>query len=452
MAGVRPTDGLPEWASSDVVDPTSGQNNKVEPPAGWKSNGWSYQEKPPRNYDNWQKWQYYKWIEYLDLACVRPATYFVAASDATDESRAHADAVCDGVSDEAQLQEALSAIAAAGGGLLLLSEGTFTVNGGLTIGISVHIRGAGIGATVIKVDAAASTDFAILSAINKTEISVAELSIDGTGGSVAQNHTGILIDTCSEVTIHDVQVFQIAYDSGLYTGGNGAGVNIDDSTQVTLSRCTIKNNGGIGVIVSGASHSVIIDACNLQTNVVYGAFLTGYGGVVSSCVVRDNGDAGILVSGERWSIVGCDIRDNDGDGIELAGAWIIISGCKIFGNGLHGIDMSTVDCYSCVIDMNIIEGNSQGADNTSSGINITADVSGCSIRGNVIHKGAGVNKHKYGISVAGAPNTSVIHGNHMIDAGSTLPFNGTAKTDPEWVGSAAGTNVQHDITRANHIA
>lgn len=59
-------DAYPDWATSDVVDGTSGQNNAVEPPASWLANGWSYKEKPPRNYDNWWKRYAGRWIRYLE--------------------------------------------------------------------------------------------------------------------------------------------------------------------------------------------------------------------------------------------------------------------------------------------------------------------------------------------------------------------------------------------------
>lgn len=44
---------LPQWASDDVVDPISGQNNVVEPPLEKKLEGWFYKEAPPRQWMNW---------------------------------------------------------------------------------------------------------------------------------------------------------------------------------------------------------------------------------------------------------------------------------------------------------------------------------------------------------------------------------------------------------------
>ena len=56
---------LPEWASQDEVDPISGQNNVVEPPPEKKDSGWSYLEKPPRQWWNWLQRQTFVCLEFL---------------------------------------------------------------------------------------------------------------------------------------------------------------------------------------------------------------------------------------------------------------------------------------------------------------------------------------------------------------------------------------------------
>ena len=56
---------FPDWALLDQVDPTSEQNNVIEPPAAWKNYGWTYQEKPARNYVNWLGRYVANWLHYL---------------------------------------------------------------------------------------------------------------------------------------------------------------------------------------------------------------------------------------------------------------------------------------------------------------------------------------------------------------------------------------------------
>lgn len=56
----------PRWATTDVVDPTSGQNNVVEPSTSKKDTGWDRHEKPERQFFNWQARFTYEWIDWFD--------------------------------------------------------------------------------------------------------------------------------------------------------------------------------------------------------------------------------------------------------------------------------------------------------------------------------------------------------------------------------------------------
>ena len=62
---VKPTT-LPVWATDNVVDPISGQNNVTTPPAEKQQFGWSYGEQPPRNWFNWLGRYTYQWLAWLD--------------------------------------------------------------------------------------------------------------------------------------------------------------------------------------------------------------------------------------------------------------------------------------------------------------------------------------------------------------------------------------------------
>lgn len=61
----KPTD-LPEWATTEEVDPVSGQSNRVEPPTDKKDTGWDRREIPPRQWLNWLLWVISKWVGWLD--------------------------------------------------------------------------------------------------------------------------------------------------------------------------------------------------------------------------------------------------------------------------------------------------------------------------------------------------------------------------------------------------
>lgn len=62
---IRPT-VLPEWAMNDVVNPLNGQLNVVEPPSERKLTGWTFLERPNRQWWNWFQRQTSLFIEYFD--------------------------------------------------------------------------------------------------------------------------------------------------------------------------------------------------------------------------------------------------------------------------------------------------------------------------------------------------------------------------------------------------
>jgi len=79
----------------------------------------------------------------------RAATFVVAASDASADSKQFADYVCDGTADDVQIQAAIAALPA-GGGKVELSEGTFNIAADIVINTSAtKLVGQGRGATIL---------------------------------------------------------------------------------------------------------------------------------------------------------------------------------------------------------------------------------------------------------------------------------------------------------------
>lgn len=87
----------------------------------------------------------------------RPATYVVAASNATAKSKAGADWVCDGVDDDIEIQAAINA-SRTQGRKVILTEGTFNITGFImffaTKSTPLELQGMGMGVTILKRNAA----------------------------------------------------------------------------------------------------------------------------------------------------------------------------------------------------------------------------------------------------------------------------------------------------------
>jgi len=107
----------------------------------------------------------------------RGATFIVAASDSSANSKAQVDYVCDGTDDQVEIQAAIDALPAIGGRVLLL-EGTFTMAAGLSWSTdNVVLEGQGE-ATVLDFTAIASgfSGIEILGSLGASEFVTADIS------------------------------------------------------------------------------------------------------------------------------------------------------------------------------------------------------------------------------------------------------------------------------------
>ena len=124
---------------------------------------------------------------------------YVAASNASAREKARADWVCDGTADNVEIQAAIAAVQAEGGGIVQLSPGGFTLAASLTINgnldendpRTVTLRGCG--AQVTELTVAANTVGITISNWAQVNLSDFGLFISGSGigiKSVGVNDTG----------------------------------------------------------------------------------------------------------------------------------------------------------------------------------------------------------------------------------------------------------------------
>ncbi len=78
----------------------------------------------------------------------RSATYFIAAVDASEQSQAMADFTCSGTADDVDIQLALDALPGVGG-LVILSEGTFSCTADVLVSEKQYLKGSGY-STIVR--------------------------------------------------------------------------------------------------------------------------------------------------------------------------------------------------------------------------------------------------------------------------------------------------------------
>ncbi|MHA1286991.1 MAG: right-handed parallel beta-helix repeat-containing protein [Candidatus Thorarchaeota archaeon] len=120
---------------------------------------------------------------------VRTATVVVAASDASAESKAQADYVCDGTDDQVEIQAAIDSLPS--GGVIKLSEGLFTCSGTISFAgkTNIWLKGAGRGTKIQTVNNLGSQGIVNVWA-PASDIKISDLFLDING---TQTNYGISI-------------------------------------------------------------------------------------------------------------------------------------------------------------------------------------------------------------------------------------------------------------------
>ena len=164
-------------------------------------------------------------------------TVMVAASDASDASKARADYQCDGSDDEVQIQAAYDDT----GGRVLLSEGTFSVSPGTGF-TTVGLSGAGPLLTIIEADASSAGYLAQM--VNHNCV-IEGISFDANSHSAdidgvrAYAHQTKIVN-CRFKDFHGNGIDYGGWDKGMVLGcvfedNDGAGIHWTSAFQVIVA-------------------------------------------------------------------------------------------------------------------------------------------------------------------------------------------------------------------------
>ncbi len=366
---------------------------------------------------------------YVDgLNTGRGATFLVAASDANATIIAQADYVCDGTADDVQIQAAIDALPA-GGGKVLLSEGTFSITAYITLASNCILQGQGF-STLIQ-----------------------------TTGNIR----AIYFDGITNATIRDINI-----------DGNSSTVNtlpLGTGTYITVENCWVHGGGldgiGLGSGTGKNLNNVIVYSTTRYGINCYNESLTSVGARINNCLVYETGDDGVVgINSADIAISNTVSRNNTGAGFHFNGCKGIVlnnciaytngeegfdlydteysgvNNCLAYGNTKMGIDLDTGADYSSVSNsifyLNGEEGilvynssnvkvvgntciaNSATTDNTDSNIELRYNSDNCLVIGNLCRQGSETNQPKYGISVETSTcGDNIIRENDIRDSGQT---------------------------------
>lgn len=321
------------------------------------------------------------WINTAAGGGASPATIVIAAADSLDTSGAHY--ICDGVSDEIEINAALTKLAGIGGSIYLMS-GTYNIASTISVTSTVEITMRGDGKASILKRAFASSDQRVHAVMlvhgspGKTRISLDSLAFDGVS-SVYTSNTSTLIYfgySGNPGNIHNCHFYNTYYGIAL---GDGSAKNfaitssvftscvygIDMHGGTSNSNIEISNNNfesctnGIFCVYGGNTIIASNGFLNCVESIDFNSF-RGTGVISNNVVVGNTGTYAIQAGGSSGSF-GKIVSNNNiyapsGKGIRITdGDCALVTGNRVINPGDDGIVVD-LGAHNTTVDSNLISG------------------------------------------------------------------------------------------------
>lgn len=286
------------------------------------------------------------------------ATYTVAANNSVSAGKSLADYICDGTADEVQINQAITAANSAGGGRVVLLEGTYNISASVVMKSNVILEGQGRGTCIKPVSGYTSVGIIGDGSAVITGVTVKNLFIDGNSKTGTGNVHGVYFQTTgsSKITVSDCFIESV----------KNAGVLFYKIQKATIRNNYIYNTGYDGIYVDQGYH-ILINGNTLDTNGEYGVNIVTTVAVSMNITVSNNLFLNVVDKAIYFS------------GVLSSGAYLYAS--NIIGNTIYGGKTG----------IQIFDGNIG---------NIT---------GNIIY-----NATEYGIYLSGSSTHFSVNGNYVV--------------------------------------
>jgi hypothetical protein len=259
------------------------------------------------------------------------STFLVAASDASSLTRSRADYLCNGASDEVEINGALAALPLIGG-RVVLSEGTFNTAAPIVVPQGTTLEGMGEQATVISLVADPSFDGMTIAGGTKWTV-VKNLELLGNAPAVPTSATDGVSISGSMVILENLYIRSFPRN-GIYATGfvHLRLINVYSSFNKTgsgawLHRANIANDAASQIYIEGGNYlanevygiwlfhaaNVLMHMVNLDANILAGVGITGGTHIaIQNCWFESN-ENGVYI---RTGTIGVG-RDNNADEISV---------------------------------------------------------------------------------------------------------------------------------------
>lgn len=193
------------------------------------------------------------------------------------------DYVCDGISDDVQIQQAIDDVVNAGGGVIYLQIGTYDIQNTISKSSfsNVVIRGCG-GGTILKLGNNVNKNMVSFSSSNNFLLE--DLVIDGNRDNQTTEKVGIELGSCYNFRVNRVDFKNVSY----------IGLSLRNSYKFTVSNCWA-DNCKLGFWSGGNSNRnkyASWVSCRATNSTADGFTWDGNYSLISNCIAVSNGYSG----------------------------------------------------------------------------------------------------------------------------------------------------------------
>ena len=286
------------------------------------------------------------------------ASMTVAANDSPTKLKNRADYVCDGVADDVQIQAAIDELPS-GGGKVFISEGHYITGASIHLRAKpLHICGAGKDVTYITLgDGVNDSIIKYTESVSETFLLMQDFTIDGNKDANTVASSGIEIAPTGGAHLWDAvfkNIFILRFKNRAFI--------TNDAHDYIFDHCIFEYCDGQYALELVGGFNPVLQSCLIKLNGGRGIRSAAAQLSMSGCSVVDNGGCGMIVEGENDLIHGNIFYKNGSDAANTyEDVWLVSCAGEsvIVGNTFLGTDHKNairIESDNNIITDNLIKG------------------------------------------------------------------------------------------------
>jgi hypothetical protein len=273
----------------------------------------------------------------------------VAAATAPDSVKTVADYICDGTADQVEINQAIVAANAAGGGHVRLSQGTFNCAGAVKLLRRVQLYGLGISVTTLKAigtwaayDATAQGALVELTDTGTDRTALGFMTLWGDRGTAGTDTGGVYFNVTSNASfVEGTDSFHRLTDLYVYeTKRHAIWMNGVNNRANYFSRIRVFSCGTSGTTVANGfydqGNDSFYDQCEAGAVTGSGFEITAANNRFTNCKAWFAKLSGFHINAPRNEFAGCESQDNTQHGYLIETGPTVLAACTADSNSYDG--------------------------------------------------------------------------------------------------------------------